>query len=84
MSEHSEIIDLGITKIDNDPISIKLDNDYSTKPSMSSSSIAGPEIQLLMNEKKNAPKQSNTESIEDLENELNMLSDIAPENQELI
>jgi len=84
MSEHSEIIDLGITKIDNEPISIKLDNNFSnTKTSMNSSSIAGPEIQLLMNEKKNVPKQGNTESIEDLENELNMLSDVVPEKSTL-
>ena len=76
MSGEPEIIDIGITKIDSEPISIKIDDTPSS--SMGSSAGIGPDIELLMNDKKATSKSSTkVESIDDLESELNILSDTA-------
>ena len=73
MSIEPEVIDIGITKIDDAPISLKIDDgpNRHAPPSMG----LGPGIEMLMNEKKNTPKTSNIESVDDLEKELNNLTD---------
>ncbi len=71
MSIEPEIIDIGITKIDDTPISLKLDDGPTSAPSLG----LGPGIEMLMNEKKSAPKTTNIESVDDLEKELNNLTD---------
>ena len=73
MSIEPEVIDIGITKIDDAPISLKIDDgpNRHALPSMG----LGPGIEMLMNEKKSIPKTSNIESVDDLEKELNNLTD---------
>ena len=71
MSIEPEVIDIGITKIDDAPISLKIDDGPTSTPSLG----LGPGIEMLMNEKKNTPKTANIESVDDLEKELNNLTD---------
>ena len=73
MSIEPEVIDIGITKIDDAPISLKID-DGPNRHALQSMGL-GPGIEMLMNEKKNTPKTSNIESVDDLEKELNNLTD---------
>mgnify|MGYP001019962338 CR=1 FL=1 len=73
MSIEPEIIDIGITKIDDShPISLKIDNSRTFRaPSLG----LGDGIEMLMNEKKNTPRTTNIGTVDDLEKELNNLTD---------
>jgi hypothetical protein len=72
----AEIIDIGITKIDNDTPSIKLNEGFSSQKSVN----FGPGIDMLMNDKKKSFNQEtiseiNIDDLNHLENELNNLSE---------
>jgi hypothetical protein len=72
----AEIIDIGITKIDNDTPSINLNQGYTGQKSVN----FGPGVDMLMNDKKKSSNQEtmseiNIDDLNHLEDELNNLSE---------